>query len=488
MARWKITIDTPSLGGYPPNYINETYPSFGNKNQAGAMQNMDLTNPGFITQGPGLADYSTSGPTISSLVRSVLEIPVAATESVAIGGSYIYHFSTSSILGSHLIDKAAVTGEDGEDVVQYGSNVYYTYNHSGSAGDIGKADTGFAGYDDDWGSTVPSGAATLDGSTGVGHQLKVGGNDVMYFANGRYIGSYDGTTLQTQALDLSTGSVVASIAWLNDRLWIAANKPSTTQSNVKTEASIYVWNGTTDSWDSSITFPGLIGALFVRRGIMYVWYAEISTTGLYKLGYISGNAIVDLCQFSGSLPMYYQVTEYKDFLMWVSSGVIYAWGSGEASLPARLFQYCDGGYTNVGGVGTPFGKLLIGSYDGVSTYRFAQVFNYDTACNWKSLLFDITGENEHESGAVEKIRINFEKLTSGAAVALALVDNQGRTIYSDAISYAKATATTPKHTLTSVLIPLNGKITENFRIEFDYTSGSTTAPVKIKNIKIWGRN
>jgi hypothetical protein len=72
-------------------------------------------------------------------------------------------------------------------------------------------------------------------------------------------------------------------------------------------------------------------------------------------------------------------------------------------------------------------------------------------------------------------------MATGARVDWSLKNNRGETIYSDVISYSKHGATT-----TMVNAFLNGKQVENLRIEFDWANGSTTNPVKIKNIKIIG--
>lgn len=490
---WKIEINNPSLGGLAPGFYKETYPSYGNKNQAGAMQNMDLTNPGYITQGPGLSNLTngTQAAELSTLIKGIIDTPFLESTSFGVGGNKLYYLDYNS--GSeqvvddanyaHTIDKAAVTGESGEDVAYYGGQViYYTYNHSGGDGDIGKC-TLFNTFDDDWGSTVPTGAGVLESAP---HQICIGGNSIMYIANDRYVASYDGTTLTLQALDLPTGSIISSLKWKSDRLWIAANQQTSSSQEVKVRGSIYVWDGTTDTWEAEILTDGKVGALFVKNDILYAFTYDQNSTGGYKLTYVNGSSVVPLANFTGSLPKYYQVTSWKDFILWVSDASIWAYGAGDNELPARLFQFSDGGYATVGGLAAPFGTPFIASTDGGSNFRLAKFSGYDTACNWKSLIFDITGNSKSPGGVIKGVRINFETLASGAVVDWSLKDNQGRTIFSDTISYAKATATTPLHSLTSAYYPLNGKAAENLRVEFDYTNGSATNPVKIKNIKIYG--
>lgn len=476
---WNIDINNISLGGFAPTFYKETYPSFGNKNQAGAMANMDLTNTGFMTQGPGLTTFTngTEAGAVTGLIRSFFYNGTGPSIGgvPAVGGTLFHLFSSgTTITNGGGTYPHTITGVSGgaEDVVLYGANYYYTWN-AVTTGNIGKFNLSV--FDDDWGSTVPTGAGTLGSDS---HQLKVGGNNTMYIANGRYVSSYDGTTLVLQALDLPTNYVISSIAWHADRLWIAANRGASAQSGAQTDSSIFVWDGTTDSWDVEIKLQGEVGALYVKSGILYTFYKDVTSTGGFKIALLNGNQVVDLGNFTGAIPAYYQVTDYKDFIVWVSSTTLWAYGSGDKDLPARVFQYADGGYSTVGGIGMVFGNLAVASKEDTN-YKVAYLSNYDVNSSWKSLMFDITG-----SGRVSKInqvRINHEMLSTGARVDWKLLNNKGGTIYSDHISYDSA------NTLkTTSFYPLNGLVAENFRIEFDFASGSTTNPVKIKNAKITG--
>ena len=475
---WSIEIQN-FLGGLSPRGWAETYPSFGNKNHAGSMLNCDLTNAGFMTQGPGLASLTagTQAGAVTTLIKGIADYSVTTDATYGTGGAKLYQITSAAVTNAgiwpHAIDKGTVTDELGEDVKLYKGALYYTYNHSGSAGDIGKYDLATT-FDDDWGSTVPSGAAALQ--TGP-HQIVAAGNDNMYIANGRYILTYDNTTLVPQGLDFPVDSVTNSIAWMSDRLWCAVNKPNLTGAN-KNTASIYVWDGTTDSWEAEIRVMGYIGALFVKNNVLFLFYRDISSTGGYKLAYVSGSAVVDIANFVGTLPEYYQVTDYQDYILWVSSGSIYAFGSGDTDLPTRLFQLADGGYATVGGLACPFGTVMVASTDGATNFRLAKFSGYDVNSNWKSLMFDITGNGSVSK--IENVRINFETLGTNARVDWKLLNNKGQTIYSDTISYTKLGAA------TSAFYPLNGKVQDNFRIEFDFTNGNTTNPVKIKNAKIYG--
>ena len=67
-------------------------------------------------------------------------------------------------------------------------------------------------------------------------------------------------------------------------------------------------------------------------------------------------------------------------------------------------------------------------------------------------------------------------------MAWSLVNNKGTAIYSDTISYSKLGAA------TSAVYELNGLLAENFRIQMDFSGGSTSNAVKIKNVKVYGKS
>lgn len=481
--KWRINLENLSHGGFAPLWFKETYPSFGNKNQAGAMVNIDMTNPGIITQGPGLSTLTngTEAGAVTTLINQIIDLPSQST-SFAVGGTKVYEVTSTAVTNSGnwpiTIDKAAVTGESGQSICLYKNNVYYSYSHSGNAGDIGKVSVAGTGNDVDYMSTVPSGAATLtdNGTSPISHQMIVGGNAMMYIANSYYVASFDGTTFIPQALDFSSTDQITSLAWCSDRLYIAAFRDNAASLGFY-KSSIFLWDGTTDSWETEIPVAGKIGGLFVKNGTVFFFYQSAGDSTVYKMAYLNGGSVVDLCSFQGGLPSYSQITDYKDFIIFNAGGLIYAFGSNHPDIPMRLYQFADGGYSTVGAVSNGGGTVLIASNQSTS-YKVATFSGYDVTCSWKSLLFDITGNGK--TPRIDEIRVNFEQLATGASVALALKDNQGRTIYSDTISYSKLGAA------TTVWLPVNGKVTENFRVELDFAAGSTTNPVKIKNIRING--
>lgn len=477
---WSITIE--QFQGFVPSYWTNTLPTVGNANQASAMTNVDLIDPNVLTQGPGLANLTngTQAAAVTTLMKGMLRVHVTGLSAAAgVGGNKVYKFNATEVTSDanfpHTIDKATVTSEDGEDVAYYQGAVFYSYNHSGGAGDVGRW-TGASTFDDDYMSTVPTGATTLQG--GVPHQMLVGGDDQLYIANGRYVARLNATTFTDQALDLPTDEVVTSLAWNNNQLYIAAINPYV-NSTTQIESSIYFWDTTSPSWSYQIKVYGYIGALYAKNGITYVWYKDATSSGVYKLGMVNGAAVRELASYTGGLPLYYQVGEDQNYLMWNAGGLVWYWGASTSELPTRIFQRADAGYTTSGGITNAYLTPMVATTDGGSNYRFAKFSGYDTACTWKSLLFNVS--DGKSKSFIDRITIFTEPLSTGAALDTTLTyDYAKATLALGQIAYS-ATVNRTKFIVTKNKFPV-----ENFRLDLSWANGSATNPVKVRKIVING--
>jgi len=479
MEKWKITIPNFN-GGFAPGWWYSDYPSYGNVNMAGKMQNCDITDPAFLTQGPGLAalENGTDAGAVSTLIKGISIIPSSANLGFAVGGNKLYEITATAVSVNasnpvlpHTIDKGAVTEEDGEDVCYFQGTLYYSYNHSGNHGDVGKYDLtrdNDNDFDDDWLSTIPTGKFTL---TNNPHPMISAGNGFMYIADGRNVASWDGAIAVSADLDLPLNSVIVDLEWAQNKLWIAVNRPNLTGLN-KNISSIYVWDGEADSWEDEIQVLGKIGALYVKNGILFVFYQDISFTGGYKLGYINGLTIVDLCHFKGALPSYYQVSDYQDLLLWIGSDAIYAWGSGGKDIPVKSFQLADGGYSTVGGLGNLFGTPFVASNQSTS-YKICKFSGYDTNSNWKSLMFQVG------KGKIDKMIVYCDTLGTNARADFTIKYDRGRGTNTAGLNLTETSINRKE-------FMIGQKIDNDFRVEVSFANGSASNPVKINRIEIYG--
>lgn len=476
---WYIEIKAPFLG-FAPAYYKNSYPVFGNRAHAGAMQNVDISDPTFITQGPTLANLTngTQAGVVTTLIRHILETPTASDVTWGVGGNKVYKISSTTAISDanypHTIDKAAVTGEDGDSVVAYNGILYYFYNHSGSAGDIGKLTIATNTFDDDWGSTVPTGMAALANAT---HPAILGGDGIIYFGNGPAVGYYDPltNTLSTTELDLPTDVDVVDLVWEKDVVTIATNNPNIATGN-SNNGVIYTWNTTAVSYQEPIIeVPGRIGCLIKKNGRIFVFYQDLSDSA-FKLGYILGDTVQELASFSGSLPLFYQKTHYKNLLSFISSRSIFLWGASSNQVPVALSQLADGGNATVGALANPFGTPVVASFDGATAYRLAKLSTYDVSCNWKGLMFDVS------ASIINKIKVHFEPTASGAKCDFALTYNRGNSTY----TVGNVSHTNESGKIKKTFYP---KLKcDDFRFEMNWANGSATNPLKIRKVEIWGNS
>jgi hypothetical protein len=336
--------------------------------------------------------------------------------SFALGGAKLYKISSTAVINAgiwpHAIDKGTVTGEDGEGLCYHKTKLYYFYNHSGPAGDIGQYDM-VTTYDDDWGSTVPTGKGALQSGP---HQAINGGDDEMYFTNGKYIGALRTSgTLDLVALDFWTDAQTASLTWNQNRVIIAVNRPNVVGSNMN-QSGIYTWDGVSSSWEGDpIEVAGRIGALYTKNGVTFVWWQDAGTTNEFNLGYVVGTQIKGLKKCKGTLPLYYQVGEYQGYLAWISDGLVYLFGSSDPDTPIKFFQYTSSTYTTtVGGIGFAFGNLMTSSHNATTGYDIAKASGYSIDSSWKTRAFDVCqpGYVSH----IDRIQAVTEQLSTGAKV------------------------------------------------------------------------
>lgn len=477
---WQILITT--FGGFCPAYFENSYPFYGNENQASDMVNADITDLNVLTQGPGVAALTngTQAGSVSTLISSILKTVTASDVSFATGGAIVYKISSTTVSNTSpwplTINKDAVTGETATDQIFYKSNLYVFYNHSGSVGDIAKVDIAAETIDPDWGSTVPTGYGTLQSAP---HYAINGGDDVVYFTNGQYIGTISGTTLTLQGLDFWTNAETVSVSWNANRVIIAVNRPNISGSNFN-ESGIYNWNGVSSSWEGDpIEVSGKLGALYTKNGITYVWWQDATDTSGFLFGYINGSQLTPLRRYSGTLPNQAQVGEYKGYVAWISNNKIMLWGAKDQDTPVRLFQYMQGKDATLGAFAAPFGTIMISSTDGASAYTLAKASGYVVSTTWNTVAFNKSGPDFISQ--IDLIKVHTQQLASGAKCDFTLQYDQAKSSKAlTQIAYAASTNIT-RHKIYS-----GGIQCEDFMLSINFANGSVVNPVKIRAILIKG--
>lgn len=473
---FNLTIN--NFEGFSPAYFSNSWSYIGNKGSANDMTDVDLSDENYITQGAGsvaLTNGTQSG-SVTTLITSILRTPTSNDVSWATGGNQIYKISSSAVSNVSpypmTLNKDAVTDEDITDLIYYKSNIYLFYNHSGSIGDIAKLDISTNTLTADWGTTVPTGKGALISAP---HYAILSGDDRIGFTNGNYIGTIDGTTLNTMALDFFVDSQAVAITYSDNRFIVGVNRPNISGSNFSLSA-IYKWNGRSTSWDGDpIEVNGRIGALYTKNGTTFVWWSDGTGTGGHNFGYINGTQLSLIRRFTGTLPNQNQVGEYYGYIMWLNGAKVFMWGSGDTYLPVKMFHYMTTPLATQGALGAPFGDIMVSS-NHTTSYALSKESGYSLNATYKTPSFDLTSLGG--KAMIDKVKVITETIGTGGVATITLY-------YNDSTSNAKVlesvVAGKTKHLCLTSAIPV-----DNFKIGISWASGSTSNPVKIRAIHIGG--
>lgn len=473
MKQFKVTIDN-FHGGFAPAWYNNTYPSYGNKNMAGDMRNVELADFSYLTQGAGLEDYpGFQGYKV--LVKAISEHALTTNNVLAIANASAQSiiFETSSVTANaYAYAITAGTNPTGSDVCVWtlsdGNTAgFYSWYNAVSA-NVGSYLSGVR--DDDWLTTYVSGTLSAQ----VPLPLEPAGDQKLYIGTGSKVSSvyWNGSSYDwvSNGLVLQKQTVVQDIKWCNDQLYVAANRPDVSNNNI-TRGAVYIWGGTPTLPNQEIIVGGKVGALFVDKGTVYVFYRDLTDINSgYKMGYISGLNIIDLCAFKGGLPLIGQVCKHKGFIKWVGGEYVWAYGSPDGKSAPMLYQCNDGGLTTVGALAAPFGTLLVASQTD-ATYQLSKCTGYETNSYWKSMMFPVG------RCTVQSLVVYVEPLTAGARADFSLTYDNGN------ITNAKEMAITETGIVRKEF-DIGQRIDNNFRVEIDFSSGSATYPVKINRIEV----
>jgi len=444
----------------------------GNKGQASEMKADVISNPGFLSQSPALADLTNGDQDgeVDQLIRYILDKPTATDTTYAIGTTKLFKLSSTAVSsgGTPSWPQAITNAVSGESVVRLKANVYAFFNRAAD-GEIAKMPLATEAIDHTWGSVTDQALESAP------HPVAVK-EDVMLFGNGRYVGVYvEGlAVLDVQKLDFGEGSEVVDIVFNANVWWIAVNYGEGKRGQV------YLYDGSAISSilsDEAGIGDQEIGFLYVMNGIIYVAYNDTSSDG-FVLGYLSGRQLKPLRYFAGSLPDHRQKALYKNTIIFTSGANIMSGGAPIEQLPVQISTLADGGHATLGGIASPFGVPMIASSDGSSNHRLAKFSGFSVDSEWKSVFVDIAKGTM--IGKIKTIIVSTKALVGSAACVISLEGNQGAVSSSHTMSVKTADKT--RHVFKVIGL----KAVEDFRVLVDYATGNATNACPIRKIEVLG--
>ena len=443
----------------------------GNQGNYSVAQNIDIiSKPGVLTQGPGLATLTNGDQSgvVTELIRFIMQTAVADGQAYGIGDTKLFRITPTTVSNTTDWPHTITGATRGESIIYLKGVLYYFYQD-----DIGKA-IGLSGtptFDDDWGSTTPTGHATLQDAP---HPVATK-EDIMLFGNGRYVGRYfnNSDDLDTQKLDFGNGNEVADVVF-NANQWIIAVNSGVSGSN-RSQGHIYLYDGSAISSlldDEANVGLQRIGFLFVLDGVIYVAYQDLSSNG-YKIGYLSGRKIRPLGYFSGGLPTFRQKTLYKDTILFIGGDKIYSSGAVVEELPIQMSQLASVGYSTAGALAAPFGTPLVASTDGTN-YKLAKFSGYTKDAYWKSIVVPLI--YGRYLGIIDEVVVLTKDMSTGARCDLKLEYNQA-----SETSDARTISSTTKRRF---VFSISKTQVEDFRIYLDWSNGSASNDCPIRLIQV----
>src|SRR3990167_1962946 len=205
--------------------------------------------PGYIM--PGFAESQIdAGTVLENPLLNIIVSTAAIDQAYAIdSGGSLYSITTFTFTTIAKSRDNSVSGATrGEDLILYRVNealrLFYFYEDDAGTFDL------TATYDDNFLSTVPSGAASLQDAP---HPVGIfPGNNRLYIGNGRYLAEFNGNssggangTLDATRIDLGPGWEITAIAITPNYILMGAWLENQDE-NSRTQAAVFAWDGVSD--------------------------------------------------------------------------------------------------------------------------------------------------------------------------------------------------------------------------------------------------
>ncbi len=452
---------TNFLGGFAPLWYEDDYSRFGNRNMASNMESVDITSPGFLTQGKDIKYQGISDFPIDSFLDRV----VGDDKSFAICKDHLYNINSEG--GVNVV--STFNGDNGLDIDEYQGFVYYSYEDNEDVY-VGRYNIEEESADDTW-------KGPFGGKYGI---LEAGGG-ALYISAGSFVSRYikeidvDGNIVEedfnASALRLPYNSEIVSMKWHQNRLWIATNNPNKPGKN---EASIFIWDGWSVSFSDQIKLSGKIGGLFLNNGVIYCTYEENADHNV--IGIIDGQSVRPLTRFDGELPDHNKITNYKNHVLFLSGDRVFLFGSPHQQVDSALSEIASSEL--IKSVGNPFGKPFLGRLEPVmidgSPFNIG-VLDGISSGYWQSLMITTSAHDRLFQNQV--ITVYHNDLSEGGSFILRVRDGDG------SIAYEKTIDKTVTDSVITIL-NVNAKTRETL-IEIEFADPEHQ--VKIRGIYLRGK-
>lgn len=326
---------------------------------------------------------SSNATNSSSLTKGIVAMEMT-DNSVGLGvdvGGKIQQITTSGAtpvitttgIYPHTLPATSPVGQDG---ILYRHNsggtapansvvsFFYSY-YNNSNWDVG-ALVNLTTFDDDFMTTVPTnpmGTGDSQDATqkNAPHFQEVGADGILYFGSGRYLHAYDGNTgnngtFYTKVLTLPQGTQIVGLKKYKNAFLILCNYYSNglTGSSGGTgtgQALLYTWNyNTLDIIEVTDLEDFFASAIFLWKGNpTVITSGAIERNGSIKVKVISGNSVVKVADFSGTIPNQRSVVVLNDVIYLNAGGLVVSVGDrySESTAVNTVAVFGNSGFSGV---------------------------------------------------------------------------------------------------------------------------------------------
>jgi hypothetical protein len=366
-----------------------------------------------------------SGTTVDSLVTGMTQADISNVATLyMVGSAGIYTVNTADTWA-----KAHTTG--GEDIKYFNDYIYYT--QSADMGRYGPI-SGSPVFNDDFWATDEAETYNSADFHGLHTQF-----DKIYFGNGRYVSSYDGTTSTEKDLDLPPDfEIIKMQEYPGDYMAIAAKKTDGSATPKIDEAGVFFWDGSASSWSEYVRIPDVgLYTIANKGGVLYAFHGW---SDHITISYFDGRRFRPLKSVRREISAAVTAPDmnvnaialHRDRMLigieneassaTVWSGGIYSWSSPDGPYPETLNflgPLSIGAFDcKIGAVGT-LGNLVYAAWEDPSASAYG-VDKLDTAADftgvWESNIMDCGRPDVKKY--FKDFRINLYPLASGHSITL----------------------------------------------------------------------
>jgi len=343
------------------------------------------------------------------------------------GGNYYYDIP-SATQGKSL----AIYSKGGT------SYLFFAYNVA-AAGDVGMHTLGTNTFDPVYlSTTVGTGAAALQKAPHPMMEWKT----FMWIANGRYLGKFDGAndTWDATKLDLGPDWEITAIFPTQNYIGVCAWKPHALGQQYRTEARIFMWDGTSDTFNYWIPIiDNKIVAALNHQGIIYIWTQGMDSSAI-NFGYLAENRVKLIRKLevplAGTLSVLddinvHAVTSFGNRVFFGVNHLVFSYGRDSEDQPMALtipFGYDGDNNDSIGFLKSPFaGSLFMGLSDIGTAVKYlykiiGSGFSTDAVYrgNYKDFGQDVQ---------INYVKLYFKELAAGDSITPTIEVNYGATPY-----------------------------------------------------------